>query len=82
MFSAAFSEVLRFLLVRTRTSFITLGYCPMSCHGPSCLTLAKHCEGLQDKLCDTTGKTNDLTKCIACMKEIIARYILVVNINV
>lgn len=44
-------------------------------------TLSKHCETLQDKPCVTAGKTNGPAKCIACMKEIVARYILLVNIS-
>lgn len=83
MFSAAFSEVLRFSLVRTRTSFHYIELLSSVMSWSQLLdTLAKHCEALQNKPCDTAGKTNDLAKCIACMKEIIARYILLVNISV
>ena len=44
-------------------------------------TLSKQCETLQDKPCATAGKTNGPAKCIACIKETIARYILLVNIS-
>lgn len=41
----------------------------------------KHGETLQDKPCATAGKINGLAKCIVCMKEIVARYILLVSIS-
>lgn len=44
-------------------------------------TLSKHCETLQDKPCATAGKTNGPAKCVVCMKEIVARCILLVNIS-
>lgn len=41
--------------------------------------LPKHCETFQNKPCATAGKINGLAKCIVCMKEIVARYILLVS---
>lgn len=41
--------------------------------------LSKHCEKLQDKPCATAGRT--MVKCIACMKQVVTRYNLLVNIS-